>query len=240
MAGRGMVKLKHSPHSLFDVIILPIVAVVLFSSLLGGAIAGSVSNYLPLLVPGVLVQVALTASVTTGVQLCEDVNKGVFDRFTSLPIARIAPLAGSLISDVLRYAVATSVTMGVGIVLGFKVSGVVPAVISCVLVITVGFAMSWIFALMGVLMGKPSSVQAIATLLLMPLTMMSNALVPTATMPSWMSAVAEVNPVSHLVSAVRQMVNDGVYSGEILWSLASAAVILAVFAPLTLRVYMRR
>ncbi|WP_045822144.1 ABC transporter permease [Williamsia herbipolensis] len=239
MAARGLLRIKHNPQLLFDVIILPIVFTVMFSSIFGGAIAGDVVGYLPILIPGVLVQVVLAASVTTGVQLREDMDKGVFDRFTSLPIARIAPLAGSLLSDMVRYVVGTTITIIVGLIMGYRPASVIGTIGACLLVVVVAFALSWVFALMGVLMDKASTVQGVSMLVLTPLTFMSNALVPVTTMPGWMQAFAHVNPVSHLVSAVRQM-TDGRFGAEIAWSLLGAACVLAVVAPLTLRVYMRR
>lgn len=240
MAQRGLLKLRHNPQHLFDVIALPVVFAVMFSAIFGGAIAGSVGAYLPTLIPGVMVQVAIAASVTTGVQLREDTNKGVFDRFRSLPIARIAPLAGSLLADVVRYAVATAMTVVVGLAMGYRPGSVAGLLFACVLVVAVAFSLSWIFALMGVLMDKASTVQGVSMLVLMPLTFMSNALVPVSTMPGWMQAFANVNPVSHLVSAVRELANDGTFGTQIGWSLLGAATVLAVFVPLTLRVYMHR
>ncbi|MGU3431572.1 ABC transporter permease [Actinomycetes bacterium M1A6_2h] len=240
MAYRGLLKFKHNPQQLFDVLVLPVVFTVMFAGIFGGAIAGDVASYLPTLIPGVLVQVALAASVTTGVQLREDMNKGVFDRFRSLPIARIAPLAGSLIADAVRYAVAAVITIAVGMALGYRPGSVVGVVAACVLTIVCAFALSWIFAVMGVLMSKASTVQGVSMLVLMPLTFMSNALVPVATMPGWMQAFAGVNPVSHLVSAVRELANDGQFGLQIVWSLLGAFAIFAVAAPVALRVYMRR
>ncbi|ORM25995.1 ABC transporter permease [Williamsia sp. 1135] len=240
MAERGLLKIKHNPQQLFDVVILPIVFTVLFSSIFGGAIAGNVNAYLPLLIPGVLVQVAVAASVTTGVQLREDLDKGVFDRFKSLPIARISPLAGSLLADVVRYVVATGVTVLVGFAMGYRPGSIAGLFAGCLLVIVVAFALSWIFALMGVLMNKASTVQGVSMLILMPLTFVSNALVPVTTLPGWMQSFASVNPVSHLVSAVRELAVDGHFGPQIAWSLIGALVVLAIFAPLTLRVYMRK
>ena len=239
MAQRGLLKIRHNPQQLFDVIALPVVFAVMFSSIFGGAIAGTIGAYLPTLIPGVMVQVTIAASVSTGVQLREDMNKGVFDRFRSLPIARIAPLAGALLADVVRYAVATAMTVIVGLVMGFRPSSVLGTAFACLLVVAVAFSLSWIFALMGVLMDKASTVQGVSMLVLMPLTFMSNALVPVDTMPHWMQDFANVNPVSHLVSAVRDL-TDGTFGSEIGWSLLGAAVVLTIFAPLTLRVYMRR
>lgn len=240
MAQRGLLKLKHNPQQLFDVVILPIVFTVLFSSLFGGAIAGNVEAYLPTLIPGVLVQVAVAASVTTGVQLREDLDKGVFDRFKSLPIARISPLAGSLLADVVRYVIAAGVTVLVGLAMGYRPGSIAGLLAGCVLVIIVAFALSWIFALMGVLMNKASTVQGVSMLVLMPLTLVSNALVPVSTLPGWMQSFASVNPVSHLVSAVRDLAVDGHFGPQIAWSLIGALVVLLIFAPLTLRVYMRK
>ncbi|HEY9313175.1 ABC transporter permease [Williamsia sp.] len=238
MAHRGLLKLKHNPQQLFDVVVLPIVLTVMFSTIFGGAIAGDVTGYLPTLVPGILVQVAVAASVTTGVQLREDMDKGVFDRFKSLPIARIAPLAGSLLADVVRYVIATTVTVIVGVAMGYRPGSAVGLFAGCLLVIVVAFALSWIFALMGVLMDKASTVQGVSMLVLMPLTFVSNALVPIDTMPGWMQSFATVNPVSHLVTAVRELAGDGQFGPEIGWSLIGALAVLAVFAPLTLKVYM--
>ncbi|MEV0355299.1 ABC transporter permease [Nocardia sp. NPDC050697] len=240
MARRGLLKIRHNPQELFDVIALPVVFAVMFSSIFGGAIAGTVTGYLPTLIPGVLVQVAVAASVGTGVKLREDMNKGVFDRFRSLPIARIAPLAGSLLADMVRYAVAAVMTVSVGLVMGYRPASLAGLLVACLLVMVVAFALSWIFALMGVLMDKPSTVQGVSMLVLMPLTFVSNALVPVDTMPGWMQAFAHVNPVSHLVSAVRTLADTGRASTEIATSLLGAVLVLAVMAPLTVRVYMRK
>jgi ABC-2 type transport system permease protein len=238
LAGRGLVRIRHSPHHLFDVVLLPIVFTVMFASLFGGAIAGDVDGYLPILVPGVLVQVVLAASVSTGVQLREDMNSGVYERFASMPIARVAPLVGSLAADVVRYAVAAAMTVVVGLVMGWRPESMVGVAVACVLVAVVAFAISWVFALLGVMLSTASSVQAVSMMILMPLTFMSNALVPVDTMPGWMQAFAGVNPVSHLVSAVREM-SDGVYTAQIVFSLVGAAVVLIVATPVTVARYTR-
>ncbi|MGC0364608.1 ABC-2 type transport system permease protein [Rhodococcus sp. 27YEA15] len=240
LALRGLLKLRHTPQQLFDVFALPVVFAVMFSSIFGGAISGTTGAYLPTLIPGLLVQVAIAASVSTGVQLREDMNKGVYDRFRSLPIARIAPLAGALLANMVRYVIAVFMTVVVGLVMGYRPGSVPGLFVAGLLVVVVAFALSWIFALMGVLMDKASTVQGISMLVLIPLTFMSNALVPVATMPGWMQAGANLNPVSHLVSAVRALANDGGFSGQIGWSLFGATAVLAVFAPVTLRVYTRR
>ncbi|MFE3293172.1 ABC transporter permease [Rhodococcus sp. NPDC059234] len=240
MAYRGLLKLKYNPEQLFDVVIQPLIFTVMFTYIFGGAVSGDVKSYLPIIIPGILVQTVITASIVTGTQLREDMDKGVFDRFRSLPIARIAPLAGALLSDVVRYAIATTITFAMGLAIGYRPQGGVVGIVAAgVLVIVCAFAISWIFALMGVLMNKASSVQGISMLVLFPLTFMSNAFVPADTMPGWMQAFVQVNPVSHLVTAVRELVNDGHFGIHVVWSLLGAAVIIAVMAPLTVRAYMR-
>jgi len=241
MAYRGLLKIKHNPEQLFDVVIQPIIFTFMFTYIFGGAISGDVKSYLPIIIPGILVQTVITTSIVTGTQLREDMDKGVFDRFKSLPIARIAPLSGALIADIVRYLIATSITFAVGIAMGYRPGGgVVGVVCAALLVMVCAFAISWIFALMGVLMSKASAVQGVSMMILFPLTFMSNAFVPADTMPGWMQAFVNVNPVSHLVTAVRELANDGHFGIHAVWALLGAAVIVAVMAPLTVRTYMRK
>lgn len=240
MARRGLLRFKHTPQQLFDVIVIPIVFTVMFANIFGGAIAGSVGAYLPQLVPGVLVSVAITASVVTGVQLREDMDRGVFDRFISLPIARIAPLAGSLIADVMRYLIAAVMSIGVGMVLGFRPNSIWGTFAGLILTMFAAFAISWIFALMGVLMSKASAVQGVSMLVLTPLTFTSNIFVPVATMPTWMQKLADVNPISHLVSSLRSLINDGQVTSHVAWTLLGTVAIIVVVAPITVRAYLRQ
>ncbi|MDH6680351.1 ABC-2 type transport system permease protein [Rhodococcus sp. LBL1] len=241
MAYRGILKIKHNPEQLFDVVIQPIIFTFMFTYIFGGAISGTVQSYLPIIIPGILVQTVITTSIVTGTQLREDMDKGVFDRFKSLPIARIAPLSGALIADIVRYLIATTITFIVGIAMGYRpAGGVVGVVCAALLVMVCAFAISWIFALMGVLMSKASAVQGVSMMILFPLTFMSNAFVPADTMPGWMQAFVNVNPVSHLVTAVRELANDGHFGIHAVWALLGAALIVAVMAPLTVRTYMRK
>lgn len=241
MAYRGLVKMRRTPEQLFDVTLMPIVFTVMFTYIFGGAISGDVGSYLPVIIPGILVQTAITSSIVTGVQLREDMDKGVFDRFRSLPIARIAPLAGALLADTVRYAIATTITFVVGIIMGLRPAGGLGAVLlAALLVIVVAWAISWIFAYFGVIARTASSVSGIANLVLFPLTFLSNAFVPTDTLPAWLRWFTEVNPISHLITAVRDLVNHGVVGGDLWLSLLGAAVVVVVFAPLTVRAYMRK
>ncbi|GAB3580525.1 ABC transporter permease [Leifsonia lichenia] len=241
MAYRGLLKIKRTPEQLFDVTLQPIIFTVMFAYLFGGAVAGSVQTYLPNLIPGILVQTVITTSVVTGVQLREDMDKGVFDRFKSLPIARIAPLAGALLADTLRYAIATTITFVVGFIMGYRPAGGIGFVILAgLLVIVSSWAISWIFAFFGVIARTASSVQGISFMVLFPLTFLSNAYVPVDSLPDWLRWFVNVNPVSHLVTAVRDLANNGTFGADGWLALLGAAVIVAVFAPLTVRAYMRK
>jgi ABC-2 type transport system permease protein len=241
MAYRGVLKIKHNPEQLFDVLIQPIIFTPMFTYIFAGAIAGDVKSYLPIIIPGILVQTVITTSVVTGTQLREDMNKGVFDRFKSLPIARIAPLAGALTADLVRYAIATTVTIAVGMLMGYRPGGGVFGVLgAALLIVAVSFAVSWIWALMGVLMTKASAVQGISMLILFPLTFLSPAFVQVHTMPGWLQGFVSVNPISNVVYAVRDLANNGHIGAEFGWSLLGAGVIVAIFAPLTVRMYMKK
>jgi ABC-2 type transport system permease protein len=241
MAYRGLLKIKRTPEQLFDVTLQPIIFTVMFTYIFGGAISGDVQSYLPVIIPGILVQTVITTSVVTGVQLREDMDKGVFDRFKSLPIARIAPLAGALLADTVRYAIASTLTFTMGFIMGYRPAGGLDHVIgAAVLVIVCSWAISWIFAFFGVIARSASSVQGISFLVLFPLTFLSNAFVPVNTMPEWLQWFVNINPVSHLVTAVRDLANNGTFGSDAWVALLGAAVIVAVFAPRTVRAYMRK
>ena len=241
MAYRGLIKIRRTPEQLIDVTIQPIIFTLMFAYIFGGAIAGDVQTYLPQLIPGILVQTVITGSVVTGTQLREDMDKGVFDRFRSLPIARIAPLSGALLADTVRYAIATTMTMLMGVLMGWRPGGgLTSVVLAGLLVIACAWALSWIFALFGVIARTAASVQGISMLILFPLTFLSNAFVPADSLPNWLQWFADINPVSHLVTAVRDLANSGTVGSDLWTSLLGAAVIVAIFAPLTVRAYMRK
>jgi len=241
MAYRGLLKIRRTPEQLVDVTLQPILFTLMFTYIFGGAIAGDVVSYLPTIIPGILVQTVITTSVVTGVQLREDMDKGVFDRFRSLPIARIAPLSGALLADTVRYGIATTLTFAMGYAMGYRPAGGLGSVVLAgLLVIVCSWAVSWIFAFFGVIARTASSVQGISMIILFPLTFLSNAFVQPDTMPGWLQGFVNLNPVSHLVTAVRELTNDGVLGADAVISLVGAAVIVAVFAPLTVRAYMRK
>lgn len=241
MAYRGLLKIRRTPEQLFDVTLQPIIFTLMFTYIFGGAISGDVQSYLPVIIPGILVQTVITTSVVTGVQLREDMDKGVFDRFKSLPIARIAPLAGALLADTIRYTIATVLTFTMGYIMGYRPEGGLGSVaVAALLVIACAWAISWIFAFFGVIARTASSVQGISMIVLFPLTFVSNAFVPAETMPNWLQWFVKINPISHLVTAIRELTNSGTAGWDLTISLIGAAVIVAIFAPLTVRAYMRR
>jgi len=241
MAYRGLLKIKRTPEQLFDVTLQPIIFTLMFTYIFGGAISGDIQSYLPVIIPGILVQTVITTSIVTGVQLREDMDKGVFDRFKSLPIARIAPLAGALLADTIRYTIATVLTLVMGYIMGYRPDGGLDHVaLAALLVVFCAWSISWIFAFFGVIARTASSVQGISMIVLFPLTFLSNAFVPVDTMPNWLQWFVKINPVSHLVTAVRELTNSGTVGWDLAISLIGAAVIVAIFAPITVRAYMRR
>ncbi|MFD4457128.1 ABC transporter permease [Nocardia sp. NPDC058480] len=241
MAYRGLLKIKHNPEQLFDVTVQPILFTALFTYIFGGAISGGVSDYLPVIIPGILVQTVVLTSVVTGTQLREDMDKGVFDRFKSLPIARISALAGALLADMVRYAIASTLTVLVGLCLGYRPGGgLVGVVAACLVVVVCSFAVSWIWALVGVTGKSAASVQGISMMVMFPLTFMSGAFAPVSTMPGWMQALNHANPVYYMVNACRELMNANSYGADLVWSLVGSLVVIAIFAPLAVRAYMRR
>ncbi|MDN5933752.1 MAG: ABC transporter permease [Pseudonocardia sp.] len=238
MAWRAIKKMRRNPEQFFDVTLQPILFTVMFAYIFGGAISGDVQSYLPLMIPGILAQTVLTTCMATGVQLREDMDKGVFDRFRSLPIARIAPLAGPMVADLLRYTIAATLTFGMGILMGWRPGGGALGVTAAILLaIFIGWSMAWIFTWIGTIARSAQSVQGISMMILFPLTFLSNAFVPVDSLPGWLASFVQVNPVSHLVSAARDLANNADLTGEVGWTLVAGLVVIAVFAPLSVRSY---
>ncbi len=241
MAGRGLLRMRRTPEQFADALLEPVLFTLMFAYIFGGAIAGGVQGYLPFFIPGILVQSVIATTVMTGMQLREDIDKGVFDRFRSMPIARSAPLAGALLADTVRYAIATIMTCLTGFAIGWRPAGGIAGIILAgLLVIACSWAVSWIFALLGVLARTASTVQGASFMVLFPLAFLSNAFVPVQTLPGWLQVFVAVNPISHLITAARELTGTGGAGPDVWWALLGAAAIVAVFAPLTVRAYMRK
>ncbi|MEV5322954.1 ABC transporter permease [Nonomuraea fastidiosa] len=240
MAWRALKKMRRNPEQFFDVAVQPILFTAMFAYIFGGAIAGDVQSYLPLMIPGILAQTVLTTCMATGTQLREDMEKGVFDRFKALPIARIAPLAGPMVADLLRYTIAATLTFSMGLLMGYRPGGGVGGVLAAiVLSIFTGWSLAWIFTWVGTIARSAQAVQGISMMIMFPLTFLSNAFVPVETLPGWLAAFVTVNPVSHLVTAARDLANSAVVSGEVAWTVLAGLIVIAVFAPLSVRSYKR-
>ena len=238
---RGMLKVKHVPEQLLDVTITPVMFVLLFTYIFGGAIAGSTGDYLDYILPGILVMSVLFTTVYSGVALNTDLTRGVVDRFRSLPIARPAPLVGALLGDSVRYLVAGTVIVVLGVALGYRPgAGVGGVVAALALVVVFAFGLSWVFTTLGLLMRSPNAVMNAGFMAIFPLTFLSNVFVDPETLPSALEAFVNVNPISILATASRGLMEGNAEAADIAIVLATAAALTAVFAPLTTRLYGRR
>jgi ABC-2 type transport system permease protein len=238
---RGMLKVKHVPEQLLDVTITPVMFVLLFTFLFGGAIAGSVGRYLDYILPGILVMSVLFTTVYSGVALNTDLTKGVVDRFRSLPIWRPAPLVGALLGDSVRYLVAGTVIIVLGVALGFRPDAGVPGVLAALaLVIVFAFGLSWVFTTLGLLLRSPNAVMNAGFMGIFPLTFLSNVFVKPSTLPAGLEAFVNANPISILATSSRGLMNGNAEVGDIAIVLATGVALTAVFGPLTARLYRTR
>ncbi|MEU8068979.1 MULTISPECIES: ABC transporter permease [unclassified Micromonospora] len=238
---RAMLKIKHVPEQLFDVTAFPLIMTLMFTYLFGGALAGSTGEYLQFFLPGVMVTSVVMITMYTGVGLNIDIEKGIFDRFRTLSVWRPAPLVGMIFGDVVRYILAAVVIMCVGLVLGFRPEGGPAGVAAAIgLLVVFSFGFSWVWTMVGLLLRSDKSVMGFSFLVLMPLTFLSNVYVDPRTMPGWLQAFVEVNPISHLVTGVRSMMAGDWDMAEITWTLAAAAALTLIFGALTMRLYNRR
>jgi ABC-2 type transport system permease protein len=238
---RSLLKIKHVPEQLGDVLGIPILFTLMFTYLFGGALAGSPGDYLQFLLPGTLALAVVFVTVYTGVTLNRDVATGAFDRFRSLPVWRPAPIVGALIGDAGRYLLAASLVIALGLIMGYDAGGGLLGVIAAVaLVIAFAVSLSWAWTALGLVLRTPAAVMSIGFVLLFPITFLSNVFVDPDTMPAGLRAFADANPISHLVTAERGLMDGTATAGQVLYVLAAAAVLTALFAPLTTRLYRRR
>jgi len=224
MAWRSLIAMVRNPGEFYDILIQPIKA------------------YLPTVVPGLIIMNALTTSQSVGVDLREDMDKGVFDRFRTMPMSRIAPVLGPMVSDVLRYLVCTSLTVLTGYVLGYRpVNGWSGTLGSIALATGCAWAIAWTFLLLGTLFSSAQAVTSFTIIVLFPLTFLSNAMVPTSTLPGWLKAFVRNNPVSHIVDGCRYLLDGTTGSaGDVRAAIIGSLLVLAVMAPLTILRYQRR
>jgi ABC-2 type transport system permease protein len=238
---RGMLKVKHVPEQLLDVTITPVMFVLMFTYIFGGAIAGSTADYLDYILPGILVMSVLFTTVYSGVALNTDLTKGVVDRFRTLPIWRPAPLVGALLGDSVRYFVAGTVIVVLGMILGYRPgAGMGGVLLALLLVIVFAFALSWVFQTIGLIMRSPNAVMNAGFMGIFPLTFLSNVFVEPDTLPAALEAFVNVNPISILADASRGLMEGDVDAGDLGIVLGTAAALTAVFMPLTTHLYRTR
>ncbi|BDI21758.1 ABC transporter permease [Herbiconiux sp. L3-i23] len=232
---RALLKIKHVPEQLFDVTVFPIMFTLLFTFLFGGALAGSTENYIQFLLPGIMVQGVIMITMYTGTTLRTDVEKGVFDRFRSLPIWRPSALVGMLLGDAVRFTISSVVTIALGLILGWRPEGGAVGVALGVLVILVfAFSLGWVWTFLSLVLRTSAAVMGASMILITPLTFGSNIFVDPSTMPNWLQAFVEVNPVSHLVTSVRELMGGLPVSGSLPLTFVWAAGLVLVFGSLTM------
>ncbi|ANW19352.1 ABC transporter permease [Streptomyces clavuligerus] len=238
---RAMLKIKHVPEQLFDVTAFPIMLVVMYTYLFGGALAGSTTEYIQFLLPGILTMSIVMITMYTGISVNTDIEKGVFDRFRTLPIWRPAPMVGYLLGDVVRYLLASVVMLTVGMIIGYRPGGgPVGLLLGVGLLVVFSFSFSWIWTMFGLLLRTEKSVMGVSMMVIFPLTFLSNVFVDPKTMPGWLQAFVNNSPVTHVATAVRELMAGEWPAADIAWTLGWSAFFLVVFGALTMRLYNRK
>lgn len=239
-AWRALLKIKHTPEQLFDVVVTPIMFTVLFTYMFGGALAGSPGAYLQFLLPGILVQTVTFTTVYTGFTLNTDISKGVFDRFRSMPLWTPSPIVGAMAGDTVRYTASSLIVFVVGFVMGYRPeAGALGMALSILLLNVFALGIGWVFTTFALLVRTPATVMTLSWVVLMPLTFASNIYVDPATMPGWLQAFVGVNPVTLVVTAVRGVLDGTVTGGEVGLALLAPAFVTAACAPLAMALYRR-
>jgi ABC-2 type transport system permease protein len=237
-AWRAVLKIKHVPFQLFDVTVTPIMFTLLFTYIFGGALAGTPREYIQYLLPGILVQTIMFITVYTGVGLNSDIQKGLYDRFRSLPMWQPSPLMGMLLGDVFRYSIAGALIVIVGLILGFRPDGgAIGIILAMGLVLVFAFALSWPWIIVGMLVKTPESVMTVSFVFMMPITFASDIFVKLETMPGWMQTVVGANPVTILARASRGLMHGSVAAVDVLLIFVWALGIVAVSTPIATHLY---
>lgn len=237
-ARRALLKIRHAPEQLTDAIAIPVLFTLLFTYLFGGALAESTGEYLKALLPGTLVMAVLLVTVYTGTVLKTDLDRGTLDRFRSTAIWRPAVIVGGMVGDMARCLLAGTIVIALGLVMGFRPDGGAGGVLAAVgLVLVFSFGLSWVWTTLALLVRTPASLSLVSFVVQFPLLFASNVFVNPNTMPAWLRAFVEINPVSGLVTTVRALMNGTASAGQIELVLAASAALVAVFGPLTMYLY---
>jgi ABC transporter DrrB family efflux protein len=240
IAWRNLLNIRRNPQLLVFATIQPVIFVLMFRYVFGGAIKVPGVSYVDYLMPGIFVQTVVFGSLTTGVGLAEDLQKGLVDRFRSLPMARSAVLIGRTLADLVRNVFVVALMCVVGLLVGWNPSASVPAILAGLgLVLAFSYSLSWLFAIVGLVVANGETAQAASFPLLAPLVFASSAFVPVASMPGWLQVFAKHQPVSVVVNAVRDLTLGGATTSTVLSALAWIVGIVAVFAPIAVARYRR-
>lgn len=248
---RALLKIKHIPEQLFDVTVFPIMMTVMMTYVFGGSIGTAVADvdaggdavgaYVQWLIPGVFAQTLVMITMYTGLTLNRDISKGVFDRFRSLPTWRPAQLVGALLGDQVRYTIAGVIILTVGFIMGFRPAGGLTGVLAAfVLLLVFSFCLSWVWTTVALLMRTEQAAMGVSMFIMMPLTFVSNIFAPTESMPGPVRAFAEVNPVSTVVSCIRELMDGTLDLGSVTMVLIYCAVLVAIFGPISMFIYNRK
>ncbi|MGW7578524.1 ABC transporter permease [Streptomyces sp. NPDC054765] len=233
---RNALQIKQDPESMFDALLMPVIFILLFTYVFGGAIAGKGNQheYIQHLVPGMMAMMGMNIAMAVGSGVNEDFRKGVMDRFRTMPIARSSVLIAKIVVEIGRMLIAIAILLGMGFLLGLEVRGSILAFLGSIVLSTVfGAALMWIFILLGLALKTPQAVQGVAMLVLMPLQFGSSIFAPTTSMPGWLEGFTEVNPLSNLADAARALINgQGAVAHPTLVTLGWAVAITAVTMPL--------
>lgn len=241
MIKRNLRHIPRHPEQLLDVTVQPVIFVLLFRYIFGGAIDVPGGSYVNYLMAGIFVQTLIFASMTSGIGLAYDLQKGLIDRFRSLPMSRSAVVAGATITDLLRGTLAVAIMFVVGVAVGFRPEGnVLDWAIGLGLLLLFAFAFAWIGVTIGMLVGTPEAVQAALFIVVFPLTFASSAFVPVDTMPSWLQTFANNQPITKVIDTLRNVFLGQPYGHDALYTLGWSLLLLAIFFPIAIALYKKR
>lgn len=238
---RNLVRIRSDPGQLFEASVMPMVLALVFIYVLGGAIGGDQADYRQFLMPGIMVETALFASRGTGIGMNLDFSNGVMDRFRSLPIARFSVLSARILAEMCRMLLGQVVILAFAFLIGFRVqTGPLQVLGAIGLIMVFGMAVCWVSAFIGLVVRSPETVQSVGFVWMIPLQFASSMFAPPETMPPWLRAFAEANPLSHVINACRGLLLGGPVAVHLLPALAWTAGLIVVFAPLAVRRFVRR
>ncbi|GAA0453037.1 ABC transporter permease [Alkalibacillus silvisoli] len=234
-AWRSLLRIRYVPEQLFDVTIFPIIFLLMFTYLFGGAISGSTGEYLDYVLPGILVMTVAMITMYTGLDLNKDIEKGVFDRFRTLPIWQPSVLVGALFVDLVRYTLASTIMITLGYILGFRAEDGLSGLIFAVsLLLLFAFSLSWVWTMLGIIVRSEKALMAISMMILFPLTFLSSVFVDPSTMPNWLQYFVDINPITFVVDAVRGLIHGTATTSDIMIILYISIGLILLFGTLTM------